>query len=63
MVVFETGNVVLLLPFAVGSPARVAAQFGQVTEALTRVRESRLINVEDLTEEECGRSISITRDW
>jgi tetratricopeptide (TPR) repeat protein len=36
----ETGNVVVLLPFGVGSPAWVAAHFGEVSEALTRVRQS-----------------------
>ena len=43
MGVLETGNVVVLLPFAVGSPAWVAAQFGEVSEALTRVRQSEQV--------------------
>jgi tetratricopeptide (TPR) repeat protein len=43
MGVLETGNVVVLPPFAAASPAWVAAQFGQVSEALTRVRESEQV--------------------
>jgi hypothetical protein len=40
MAVLETGSVVVLLPFGVGSSAWVAAQSGDASEALTRVRES-----------------------
>ena len=43
MGVLETGNVVVLLPFVVGSPAWVAAHFGELSEALTRVRQSEQI--------------------
>jgi class 3 adenylate cyclase/tetratricopeptide (TPR) repeat protein len=37
--VLQTGNVVALFPFGVGSPAWVLAQFGEASEALNRFRE------------------------
>jgi tetratricopeptide (TPR) repeat protein len=37
--VLQTGNVVALFPFGVGSPAWVLAQFGEASEALNRLRE------------------------
>jgi class 3 adenylate cyclase/tetratricopeptide (TPR) repeat protein len=37
--VLQTGNVVALFPFGVGSPVWVLAQFGEASEALNRLRE------------------------
>jgi class 3 adenylate cyclase/tetratricopeptide (TPR) repeat protein len=43
MAVLQTAHIIVLLPFAVGSPAWVMAQFGEASEALNRLRESEQV--------------------
>jgi tetratricopeptide (TPR) repeat protein len=56
--VLRTGNVVLMLPFAVASSAWVLSQLGEASEALDRLREC-----EQLVERLAAREIVITRGW
>jgi transcriptional regulator with AAA-type ATPase domain/tetratricopeptide (TPR) repeat protein len=49
---YRTGNIVLSLPHAVASSAWVLAQLGEVSEALTRLREG-----EELLERQAARGI------
>ena len=56
--VLRTGNVVLLLPYAVASSAWVLAQLGEASEALNRLREG-----EQLLERQAARGIVGDRGW
>jgi tetratricopeptide (TPR) repeat protein len=56
--VVRTGNVVLLLPFAVASSAWALAQLGEASEALNRLREG-----EQLLERQAARGIVSFRAW
>jgi tetratricopeptide (TPR) repeat protein len=54
----RTGNIVLGLPPAVASLAWVLAQVGEVSEALTRLREG-----EELLERHAAKGITLHRGW
>jgi class 3 adenylate cyclase/tetratricopeptide (TPR) repeat protein len=56
--VVRTGNVVLLLPYAVASSAWVLAQLGEASEALNRLREG-----EQLIERQAARGIVLYLGW
>jgi tetratricopeptide (TPR) repeat protein len=56
--VIRTGNVVLLLPWAVPPSAWVLAQLGETSEALNRLREG-----EELLEHQAARGIVAGRAW
>ncbi len=55
---FRTGNVVLVLPFALASSAWVLAQLGEATGALNRLREG-----EELLERHAASGIFAHRGW
>ena len=56
--VLQTGNVVLQLPYAVGSSAWALAQLGEASEALNRLGEG-----EQLLERQAARGIIGQRAW
>jgi tetratricopeptide (TPR) repeat protein len=58
MVVVRTGNVVFQLPAAVASSAWALAQYGEVSEALTRLREG-----ESLLGRQAARGLFAYRGW